>query len=202
MPVNRVTTTCRFTNTQLRCIFAAALVMIICSHESRGEGKEGESIRNNCGPIAVAVVAKQLRTGRSYDDVRQCLRTKEEGAEYTLEELLDSCECLGIQAVGVQVDSSQLPSVPAVLPVAVGDGRLHFIVAVDTRDHMAQVVDYPRDAVWVDLESLRKEKRWNGELLLCGDSRVSLASRYRVELLGALSGSLLALGVSRFASRQ
>lgn len=143
---------------------------------------------NRCGPHALFLCA--AATGRPITGEQLEVALPSTGKESSLEELRLAAEELGFAAEGVRWRSRMPAFQPgrtaAIIPVANGDGRRHFVAVVESRGRDVRIIDFPNPPRWVVESDLRARAGWDGTALVIGEDLDAVEEIARVESAGPL----------------
>lgn len=144
----------------------------------------GSNLKNQCGPLALHQCLTSTGVSADYSDVTAVLPPT--GEQYSMAGLTRACDELGAAWAAVHWDE-KLPvfesgSTPAVIPIALKDGRAHFLAILESRGERVLVADFPHPPAWVDVDDLRAEWKWDGTALHVAKDHATLE-----ELVGGKS---------------
>ena len=100
------------------------------------------------------------------------------GEEYSLAELSDACESLGLHCRGLQwahgLPDFRPTSSTAVIPIVLANGRQHFVAILAAQKSRLLIGDTPGRPTWIEESELRDKWKWDGTALHLGTSPASV----------------------------
>lgn len=127
---------------------------------------------NRCGPIALQVCA--VASGRATGSKEIEAILPRDGREWSLSELDACARQLGMHTFAAKWRNVP-PSIeaPAIIPIKRA-GVKHFVSLVGRRGEKVLIVDPPFEPVWIPIEQLHDELKWEGYALHVSANPISI----------------------------
>jgi len=123
---------------------------------------------NRCGPYSLQCCLWELGCKDSALKVDKLLPA--DGNKSSLLDLAGAISELGLSTSSVRWHGNppnfKRGKVASILPIALADGRRHFVAGLECRDAWFLCVDFPNEGIWITTEELRQVYGWDGTSLL------------------------------------
>ena len=167
----------RYSRSDISGVIAVIVLVLVPSASPAFEPAREDLVEvNRCGPRALQVCAAAL--GRPITSRAMEVLFPQTGDESSFLELKNAAEALGLAALAVQWDGD-LPKFedgPAIVAIANGQQRLHFVAVLQSDARRLLILDFPHRPFWLPIQALRSRLNWDGQALYVAEDKVTIST--------------------------